>query len=123
MPTLTSADAVATEQGRAATLGVPPPVVPEQAGPFPPPGCWIPRQERGGEWESVFVRFHVDDGILVEIEWFPSGERRKHAPELWASDNFCLREGWKRRPPSTGRRPNVKSTWKFTSRAPELVFH
>lgn len=54
MPTLTSADAVATEQGRAATLGVPPPVVPEQAGPFPPPAVGFP-DKSGGANGKVFL--------------------------------------------------------------------
>ena len=85
------ADAVVTEQGRAATahINVQPPSAHEKSIPFPR-GCKIPNGSGGGANDRYFIRFYVDDGILVEVEWFPRGERCKRASESCASDHFRL---------------------------------
>ena len=48
-------------------------------------------QDVGGETGSeFFVRYYVDDGILVEIQWFPDGRRCIRAIQSLASDHFRL---------------------------------
>ena len=45
----------------------------------------------GGEPGSIFfVRHYVDDGILVEVQWFRDGRRCMRALRSLASDHFQL---------------------------------
>ena len=37
-----------------------------------------------------FVRYYVDDGILVEFQWWPDGRRCMRAVQSLASDHFRL---------------------------------
>ena len=37
-----------------------------------------------------FVRYYVDDGILVEVQWWPDGRRCMRAVQSLASDHFRL---------------------------------
>lgn len=85
------ADAVVTEQGRAAAthIEVAPPTTPGQPSTFPP-GCVLSRESGGRRNDSFFIGFYVDDGIRVEIQWFPNGDRCKRASESCASDHFRL---------------------------------
>ena len=37
-----------------------------------------------------FVRYYVDDGILIEVQWWPDGRRCMRAVQSLASDHFRL---------------------------------
>ena len=37
-----------------------------------------------------FVRYYVDDGILVEVQWWPDGRRCLRAVQSLTSDHFRL---------------------------------
>ena len=48
-----------------------------------------------GEWggrfyDPFFVRYYVDDGILVEVQWWPDGRRCLRATRSLVSDHFRL---------------------------------
>lgn len=84
-------DAVVTNQGKVATqhITVPAAVGVESPPPFPP-HCRIPPGVGGGAADNFFIRFYVDDGILVEVAWSPTGERCKRASASCATDHFRL---------------------------------
>ena len=85
------ANAVVTDLGRTATNHVEVPLPSERETPPPfPPGCRIPPGSGGGRSDSFFVRFYVDDGILVEVMWSPTGDRCKIASASCASDHFRI---------------------------------
>lgn len=82
-------NAVLTELGRRATAHVEVPLPVEQEVPPPfPPGCRIPPGSGGGLSDSFFVKFYVDDGILVEVVWESKGARCKVASASCVSDHF-----------------------------------
>ena len=84
-------DAVVMEQGRIATqhVAVTPPKATDRPTPLPP-GCRVPRGEGGGRRSLFFVRYYVDDGILVEVQWWPDGRRCRRASASLASDHYRL---------------------------------
>ena len=48
-------------------------------------------QDFGGESSSeLFMRYYVDDGILVEIQWLPDGRKYIRMLQSLASNRFCL---------------------------------
>ena len=83
-------DAVVSPQGVAAvehvelapSRGVPVESLPRDCRPVP---------GRGGITGSYFfVRYYADDGILVEVQWWPDGRRCLPAVQSLASDHFRL---------------------------------
>ena len=74
-------DAVVMEQGRTATehVSVTPPRANDRPAPLPP-GCRVPRGREGGGEDPLFVLYYVDDGVLVEVQWWPDGRRCRRAP-------------------------------------------
>ena len=73
-------DATVTAEGWKATQHIDviePPVSPPP--PSFPPGCRTPPGAGGGKADRFFIRFYVDDGILVEVRWFRNGKRCKQA--------------------------------------------
>lgn len=44
-----------------------------------------------------FVRYYVDDGNLVEAQWFRDGRRCMHALQSLSSDRFRLMENGSQR--------------------------
>ena len=44
----------------------------------------------GNTGSFFFVRYYVDDGILVELQWWPDGRRCQRAVQSLASDHFRL---------------------------------
>ena len=84
-------DAVVMAQGRTATEHVS--VTPPRANDRPaslPPGCRVPRGREGGGKSSFFVLCYVDDGILVEVQWWPDGRRCRRASASLGSDHYRL---------------------------------
>ena len=61
-------DAVVMEQGRTATqhVAVTPPRAADRPAPLPP-NCRDPAHKEGGG-VAIFVRYYVNDGILVEVQ-------------------------------------------------------
>ena len=55
-----------------------------------PPGYVAPPGRGAGADDSFFVRFHVDDGVSVEVQWYPSGDRCLCASASLACDHFRL---------------------------------
>ena len=56
--------------------------IPRDCGPVPGSG--------GSTGSYFFVRYYVDDGILVELQWWPDGRRCLRAVQSLASDHFRL---------------------------------
>ena len=84
-------DAVVMVQGRTATEHVS--VTPPRANDRPaslPPGCRVPRGRGGGKRSPFFVLYYVDDGILLEVQWWPDGRRCRRASASLASDHHRL---------------------------------
>ena len=79
-----------SQQGAAAVVhvrispprGVPVVSIPGDCGPVSGSG--------GNAGNYFFVRYYVDDGILVEVQWWPDGRRCLRAVQSLASDHFCL---------------------------------
>ena len=44
----------------------------------------------GNTGSYFFARYYVDDGILVEVQWWPDGRRCMRAVQSLASDHFRL---------------------------------
>lgn len=83
-------DAVVFEQGRAAVAHVRVNAETEREVMPIPPDCERVPGSGGGAGDRYFVRFHVDDGILVEVLFFRDGRRLRRAIESLASDHFRL---------------------------------
>ena len=84
-------DAVVTVQGRAAAahVVVQPAGEAERSSPLPP-NCRVPPGTGGGVEDPFFVRFYVDDAILVEVQLLLGGIRCLRASESLSSDHFRL---------------------------------
>ena len=82
--------AVCTDSGREATrhVVVRPPCESRTAA--LPPGYVAPPGRGGGADDSFFARFYVDDGVSVEVQWYPSSDRCLCASASLASDHFRL---------------------------------
>ena len=82
--------AVVSPQGAAAVahVGIAPPrgvpvvSLPRDCRPVPGVG--------GNAGSYFFVRYYVDDGILVELQWWPDGRRCLRAVQSLASDYFSF---------------------------------
>ena len=82
--------AVVSPQGAAAVAhveiapsrGVPVKTLPRDCRPVPGSG--------GYAGSYIFVRYYVDDGILVEVQWWPHGRRCLRAVQSLSSDHFRL---------------------------------
>ena len=55
-----------------------------------PPGYVAPPGRGGGADDSFFVRFYVDDGVSIEVQRYPSGDRCLCESASLASDHFRL---------------------------------
>ena len=83
-------DAVVSPQGVAAVAHV------KMSPPRGAPVASLPRDCRpvpgtgGTTGGYFFVRYYVDDGILVEVQWWPDGRRCLRAVQSLASDHFRL---------------------------------
>ena len=78
-------------QGRTATEHVS--VTPPRATDRPvslPRGCRVPRGRGGKRRSPFFVLYYVDDGILVEVPWWPDGRRCRRASASLLSDHYRL---------------------------------
>ena len=62
--------------------GVPVVSLPRDCRPVPGAG--------GNAGSYFFVRYYVDDGILVELQWWPDGRRCLRAVQSLASDYFSF---------------------------------
>ena len=84
-------DAVVMEQGRSATehVSVASPRATDRPAPLPP-GCRVHRGRGGGRRSLFFVLYCVDDGIFVEVQWWPDGRRYRRASASLASDQYRL---------------------------------
>ena len=51
-------------------------------------GCSVPSSTGGGIDVNRLVRYYVDDGLMVEVQWFNSGIRYLTASPSLASDRF-----------------------------------
>lgn len=103
-------DAVVMEQGSNATQDVvTPPRATDRPAPLPP-GCCISREQGGGKHSPCFVLYYVDNGILVEVQWGPDGQRCRHASASLASDYVRVVGGGRSRDP-TLLSPHKSSTW------------
>lgn len=83
-------DASVCDQGRAAVAHV---SVDAEAGRETmsiPSDCERVSGAGGNAGDQFFVRFYVDDGILVEVRFFQDGRRLRRAIESLASDHFRL---------------------------------
>ena len=56
--------------------------IPGDCGPVPGPGS--------NAGNDFVVMYYVDDGILVDVQWWPGGRRCLRAVQSLASDHFCL---------------------------------
>ena len=82
--------AVVSPQGAAAVVhvgiapprGVPVVSLPRDCRPVPGVG--------GNAGSYFFVRYYVDDGILVQLQWWPDGRRCLRAVQSLASDYFSF---------------------------------
>ena len=79
------------EQGRTATqhVAVTPPRAPDRLATLPP-NCRVPLGQKGGRRSDFFVRYYVDDGILVEVQWWPDIRRSRHPSASLASHHYRL---------------------------------
>ena len=50
----------------------------------------MPSSTSGGIDDNLFVRYYVDDSLMVEMKWYPSGIRCFIASSSLASDHFRL---------------------------------
>ena len=65
----------------------------------------MPPNTGGGIHDIFFVRYYVDDDLMVEVQWCPSGIRCLMASASLASDHFRLfRERSARGPPLSSAR-------------------
>ena len=55
-----------------------------------PRDCRTVSGSGGYAGSRFFVRYYVDDGILVEVQWWPDGRRCMRAVQSLASDHFRL---------------------------------
>ena len=83
-------DAAVSPQGAAAVEHVP--LAPQRGGPVRslPRDCRIVSGSGGYAGSRCFVRYYVDDGILVEVQWWPDGRRCMWAVQSLALNQFCL---------------------------------
>ena len=84
-------DAVVMEQGCTATqhVAVTPPGEADRPAVLPP-FCRVPRGQEGGKSSDFFVRHYAEDGILVEVQWWPDGRRCRRASASLASGHYRL---------------------------------
>ena len=55
-----------------------------------PAGCGPVSGSGGNAGNYFFVRYYVNDGIVVELQWWPDGRRCLRADQSLASDHFRL---------------------------------
>ena len=98
------------EKGNTATqhVAVNTPRATDRPPPFPS-ACRLPGGQGGGRWGRFFVRYYVDDGILVEVQWWSDGRRCRRASASLASNHFRL---FGKRSP---RDPSLLSSRKISS--------
>lgn len=99
-----------TASGVKAAAGVSIPERPAARATPLPTGCNQLPGTGGGPDDVFFVRYYVDDGVLVEVQWFRDGRRCRKATQSLASDHFrLLGERGPQAPPLLS--PSKMSNW------------